>query len=80
LVTENHDSWLGLRLSYAIKSYGLQFVVGHTVIKESLEALRAHGIKVTHMTYLMAELSRAQESSFSEMPERQWPIPPRPQR
>ena len=49
-VSENHESWLGFKLSYYIDSYGSQFGIGHQVLSRGLEYLQANGIQVTHTT------------------------------
>ncbi|MFN7728046.1 MAG: mechanosensitive ion channel family protein [Bdellovibrio sp.] len=50
VVTENHDSWMGLKLAYYIDNYGAQYTVGHKVLTRGLEYLKANGISVTHTT------------------------------
>lgn len=50
LVSENHESWLGLKLSYYIDNYGAQYTVGHKVLARGLEYLKANGLQVTHTT------------------------------
>lgn len=50
LVSENNESWLGLKLSYYIDNYGSQYTAGHKVLTRGLEALRQHGLQTTHTT------------------------------
>lgn len=50
LVSENNESWLGIKLSYYIDNYGSQYTAGHKVLTQGLESLRQHGIQTTHTT------------------------------
>lgn len=47
-VSENHDSWLGLKLSYYIDNYGAQFAIGHEILRVGIKALSAQGISIAH--------------------------------
>lgn len=48
LITENHESWLGFKVSYFIDHYGSQFIVGHKVLETGLARLKTKGIVPTH--------------------------------
>lgn len=66
VVTENHESWLGLKISYYIDNYGAQFNVGHQVLSRGLTALRENGIQPTPPTFrLVQEIAQEPESSAS---------------
>jgi small-conductance mechanosensitive channel len=50
LVSENHESWLGVKLSFYLDNYGAQYGVGDKVLTQGLRALKAKGIEVTYPT------------------------------
>lgn len=51
VIFENHDSWLGLRLSYAIDDYSRQFLINHEVFLAGTKALREAGVVQAHQKY-----------------------------
>lgn len=57
LISENNESWLGIKLSYYIDNYGSQYTAGHKVLTQGLDALRSHGIQTTHTTVKLIQSS-----------------------
>lgn len=51
VVFDNHDSWLGFRLSFAIDDYSRQFLIAHDVLAAGLQALKEQGIELAHQQY-----------------------------
>lgn len=47
LAVESHESWLTIRLSYAIDNYGSQFSIADQVLNLAIKALHDHGIQTT---------------------------------
>lgn len=46
--SENHESWIGLKVSYWIDNYGSQYAIGHEVLIQGLSELKKANIFVTH--------------------------------
>ncbi len=59
LLIETSDSWISLKLIYAIRDYGAQYVIGDQVQRRALESLAAKGFSLGRP---QLEISRAPES------------------
>ena len=55
-IIENHESWLGIRISYPLDDFGKQYDVAHAVIEKGLKALQNIGI---NPSYPKLELNNA---------------------
>ncbi len=47
-ISENHESWIGFKIAYAIDDYSTQFYVSHSVVEAGLNALYREGYQVAY--------------------------------